>query len=254
MAGKISEMTPASALTGAEMVEVTQSGATRRTTTGDIAALVPQKFRGVYVSLAALVAAIPTANAGDFADVDSGSGSNAARYIWDASDAAWLEQSGSGAGMSNPMTTAGDLIVGASGGTAVRLGLGSALQVLRVNTAGTEVEWAAASTGGASFAPVITESTTARALALTDAGAYLRHTNASASTLTVPPQSSVSWAADTEVHVRRASSGTLTLTPGSGVTLNAPSGGTLVMGNNMSVTLKRVAADVWDVIGQTVAA
>lgn len=107
---------------------------------------------------------------------------------------------------------------------------------------------------GALFAPVITESTTARTLALTDAGVYLRHTNASASTLTVPPQSSVSWAEGTEVHVRRASSGTLTLTPGSGVTLNAPSGGTLVMGNNMSVTLKRVAADVWDVIGQTVAA
>ncbi len=160
----------------------------------------------------------------------------------------------SGSGMANPMTTAGDLIVGASGGTAVRLGVGSALQVLRVNTAGTGLEWAAPSGGGASFAPVITESTTARTLALTDAGAYLRHTNASASTLTIPPQSSVSWAADTEVHVRRASSGTLTLTPGSGITLNAPSGGTLVMGNNMSVTMKRVAADVWDVIGQTVAA
>jgi len=38
------------------------------------------------------------------------------------------------------------------------------------------------------------------------------------------------------------------------VTLNAPSGGTLVLTNNMTVTLKRVAANVWDVIGQTVAA
>lgn len=45
-----------------------------------------------------------------------------------------------------------------------------------------------------------------------------------------------------------------TLTPGAGVTLNPPSGGTLVMTNGMSVTLKRVAVDVWDVIGQTVAA
>lgn len=102
-------------------------------------------------------------------------------------------------------------------------------------------------------APVITESTTARALALTDAGAYIRHTNASASTCTVPPQSSVAWAADTEIHIRRAAAGNLTLTPGAGVTLNAPSGGTLVMTNAMSVTLKRVGADVWDVIGQTVA-
>ncbi len=38
------------------------------------------------------------------------------------------------------------------------------------------------------------------------------------------------------------------------LTLNAPSGGTLVMTDRMSVTLKRVASDVWDVIGQTVAA
>lgn len=103
-------------------------------------------------------------------------------------------------------------------------------------------------------APVITESTTARTLALTDAGAYLRHTNASDSTVTIPPQSSVAWAADTEIHIRRAAAGNLTLTPGSGVTLNAPSGGALVMTNAMSVTLKRVGTDVWDVIGQTVPA
>ena len=111
-----------------------------------------------------------------------------------------------------------------------------------------------ATVGGASFAPVVTESTTARTLTLTDAGAYLRHTNASASTVTVAPQASVAWAADTEIHIRRAAAGNLTLTPGSGVTLNAPSGGTLVMTSAMSVTLKRAASDTWDVIGQTVPA
>lgn len=108
-------------------------------------------------------------------------------------------------------------------------------------------------TVSAAPAPVITESTTARTLALTGAGAYIRFTNASASTVTVPPQSSVAWAADTEIHIRRAAAGNLTLTQGAGVTLNAPSGGTLVMTNAMSVTLKRVGTDVWDVIGQTVA-
>ena len=102
--------------------------------------------------------------------------------------------------------------------------------------------------------PVIIESTTARTLALADAGAFIRHTNASASTVTVAPQSSVAWAANTEVYIRRAAAGNLTLTPGSGVTLNAPSGGTLVLTNGMSVGLKRVAENVWDVIGQTVAA
>lgn len=109
-------------------------------------------------------------------------------------------------------------------------------------------------TSTASFAPVIPEATTSRTLDLADAGAYIRFTHASPSTVTVPPQSSVAWTADTEIHIRRAGAGNMTLTPGAGVTLNAPSGGTLVMTNAMSVTLKRVAADVWDVIGQTEAA
>jgi len=106
--------------------------------------------------------------------------------------------------------------------------------------------------GGSGGAAVITEATTSRTAALTDNGAYIRFTNTSASTLTIPPQSSVSWGSTAEIHVRRGSTGNLTLTPGSGVTLNAPSGGTLVMTERMTVTLKRVASDVWDVIGQTV--
>ena len=50
----------------------------------------------------------------------------------------------SGSGMANPMTTAGDIIVGTSGGTPSRLGMGASLQVLRVNAAGTGLEYAAA--------------------------------------------------------------------------------------------------------------
>ena len=103
-------------------------------------------------------------------------------------------------------------------------------------------------------APVVTESTTARTLGLADAGVYLRCTNAGATAVTVPPQASIAWPANTEVHIRRAGAGDLTLTPGSGVTLHAPAGGTLVLADRMSVTLKRVAANVWDVIGQTVPA
>lgn len=42
----------------------------------------------------------------------------------------------------NPMTTAGDIIIGGSSGTPARLAMGSALQGLRVNTAGTALEYA----------------------------------------------------------------------------------------------------------------
>ena len=47
----------------------------------------------------------------------------------------------SGSGMANPMTTEGDIIVAAAGGTPARLGKGSALQLLRVNAAGTGLEY-----------------------------------------------------------------------------------------------------------------
>lgn len=53
-----------------------------------------------------------------------------------------------GGGMANPMTTDGDLIVGGSAGVPNRLGLGSSAQVLRVNLAGTGLEYATPAAGG----------------------------------------------------------------------------------------------------------
>lgn len=93
---------------------------------------------------------------------------------------------------------------------------------------------------------------TSRTLALTDAWNYVRPGTTSAITLTVPANASVAFEIGTEITVRAL--GNVTLAAASGVTLNAPSGGTLSMTARMTVTLKKVAADVWDVIGQTVAA
>jgi len=47
------------------------------------------------------------------------------------------------AGFSNPMTTAGDLIVGGVSGAANRLAKGTAYQVLRMNSSAAAAEWAA---------------------------------------------------------------------------------------------------------------
>lgn len=93
---------------------------------------------------------------------------------------------------------------------------------------------------------------TSRALALTDAWNYVRPGTTSAITLTVPTNAAVAFDVGTEITVRAL--GNVTLSAASGVTLNAPSGGTLNMTARMTVTLKKVAADQWDVIGQTVAA
>lgn len=93
---------------------------------------------------------------------------------------------------------------------------------------------------------------TSRTLALTDAWNYVRPGTTSAITLTVPTNASVAFDVGTEITVRAL--GNIALAAASGVTLNAPSGGTLNMTARMTVTLKKVATNEWDVIGQTVAA
>lgn len=51
------------------------------------------------------------------------------------------------AGMTNPMTTTGDVIYSSSGSTPARLGIGTAGQVLKVNSGATAPEWGSASNG-----------------------------------------------------------------------------------------------------------
>jgi len=55
------------------------------------------------------------------------------------------------AGMTNPMTTTGDVIYSSSGSTPARLGIGTAGQVLKVNSGATAPEWGAAGGAGANW-------------------------------------------------------------------------------------------------------
>jgi len=59
----------------------------------------------------------------------------------------------------NPMTTLGDLIKGGTSGVLTRLGVGTAGQVLSVNTGGTDVEWKTPATGGGGIWTEITRAT-----------------------------------------------------------------------------------------------
>jgi hypothetical protein len=54
-------------------------------------------------------------------------------------------------GMTNPMTTTGDVIYSSSGSTPARLGIGTAGQVLQVNSGATAPEWATPGGAGASW-------------------------------------------------------------------------------------------------------
>ena len=88
-----------------------------------------------------------------------------------------------------------------------------------------------------------------RTLALSDRGRYLRWTATGPKTLDV---TTATGGEDGEYHLRNAATaGNLTIVAGSGVTIHAPAGGTLVLEPRMTATLKRVAGNVFDLFGQT---
>lgn len=97
--------------------------------------------------------------------------------------------------------------------------------------------------------PIVTESGTSKTLALTDIGGYIRTTNGSAVTITVPPNSSVAFPTGTEAVVFQAGAGQVTFAAGSGVTINSKDSNLNLTGQYSSGTLKKVATDEWDLIG-----
>lgn len=109
---------------------------------------------------------------------------------------------------------------------------------------------------GANSSPaeVVTVSGTTQNLLASHAGQFIRFTNASTKTLTVQPNSTTPLEVDSEYHMRNVGAGALTIVAGSGVTITAPGGGTLVVPEGGTVTLKRVATDTFDLLGQTVLA
>lgn len=97
---------------------------------------------------------------------------------------------------------------------------------------------------------VITEATTARSLALTDIGAYIRLTNAASCTITLPTNATVAWASETEpptIYFRVAAAGIPTLS-NAGVTVNDTLGVVAALAEGSTFALQWVATDVWDII------
>lgn len=88
----------------------------------------------------------------------------------------------------------------------------------------------------------------------TDAGKYLRFTNAAAKTLTVQAEATLALPANGEWTIRNVGAGDLTLVEDTGVTINPPNSGTLVIPEGGTASLKRVAEDEFDLMGQVIAA
>lgn len=103
-------------------------------------------------------------------------------------------------------------------------------------------------------APVVTIGGTSHDLAAEDESCFLEFTNASAKTLNVMLEANEALPINGEFHIYNAGAGNLTITPEGGVTVTPPTLGTLVIPQGAAVTLKRAAADVFRLIGQTVPA
>lgn len=83
--------------------------------------------------------------------------------------------------------------------------------------------------------------------ALSDAseGKLVTASNASPSTYTVPPQSSVTWANGAVLSILNQGAGTVTIAGGSGVTIN---GTPLTLSQYQAATIVRTASDTWTLI------
>jgi len=98
---------------------------------------------------------------------------------------------------------------------------------------------------------VQTDATTTRTLGLGDEASYIRFTNAGAITVTVPTNAATAFPIGTQVHLRQAAAGQITVsgTP----TINAPDTAK-TRKQHASVTLIKVATDEWDLMGDLAAA
>lgn len=103
--------------------------------------------------------------------------------------------------------------------------------------------------GAVASAQVVGYAGTAKTLALTDINTIIDCTSGSAVTITIPPQSSVTWTADAEIHVRMSGTGVVSIAVGAGVTVPPLTAPVALAGQGAMVTLKRRSSDVWAVVG-----
>ena len=101
----------------------------------------------------------------------------------------------------------------------------------------------------AAMMPVNVQTDTAYTLALTDAGNCVEMNNASANTLTIPPNSTIAYDVGTTILIRQMGTGQTTIVAGSGVTLRNPHGTLKLFKQYTSVALHKRAIDEWCIEG-----
>ena len=84
---------------------------------------------------------------------------------------------------------------------------------------------------------------------LTDDGKLITVSNASANTLTIPPNSSVAYGIGTQINIAQLGAGTVTITAGSGVTLNSAGAKLKTDAQYAVATCVKTDTNTWFVVG-----
>jgi hypothetical protein len=96
------------------------------------------------------------------------------------------------------------------------------------------------------------QSGTSYTFVLTDAGNACEFTNASAITVTVPPNSSVAFPVGTQIDVMQGGAGKVTFAQGAGVTIKSFSSNKSLAGQEVGGTLLKMATDTWRLMGNLI--
>jgi hypothetical protein len=163
-------------------------------------------------------------------------------------------------------TSKGSLLSASSASTVSLLSVGSNGTVLTANSAtATGLEWVAPSVTVSNTvtlanktltSPVINLSTNAQtasySLVLSDSSKIIEVSVGSANTLTIPTNASQAFPIGTQILILQTNTGQTTLTPASGVTVNATPG-LKIRTQWSSVVLVKRATDTWVALGDLVA-
>lgn len=103
--------------------------------------------------------------------------------------------------------------------------------------------------GKANSAISINTQTANYTLVLADGSKLIRQNVATANTVTVPPNSSVAYPVGTQINIVQAGAGQVTITPGSGVTINSADSKLKTRVQFSTVTLIKTATDTWLLMG-----
>jgi hypothetical protein len=97
--------------------------------------------------------------------------------------------------------------------------------------------------------PYTTYTANTKTLALTDNGYYTRCSNTTLITITIPNNSTVAFPLGSEMVFFQAGSGNVLFANAAGVTLNSKESNKNLTGQYSAATLKKIATNTWDLIG-----